>query len=263
MSNSSKQSVLSRNQTSIVSLIIIFIYYIIYLLISFFLIQLKKFKLKKCIRNLLKCKSIKNNNENYEYVNYGYGQTTLPPLSSTAISIDTKVNKQFNYLKELSEISNDDSASLGYSSSSSISNSESSSFISYSIISQSNTSLNSLLNPVLSSTFIDFNYINEINSLIVHLSSILNVNPTITHVCSKDYEAKFVSDLSIRTGNPIQILQEIDDWLYVQLVNNNKEQQQGYVPKENVIHIQKFISNLKENISILKSFIINPNINKI
>jgi hypothetical protein len=73
-----------------------------------------------------------------------------------------------------------------------------------------------------------------------------------------------VSDLSIRTGNPIQILKENDDWLYVQLVNNNnKEQQQGYVPKENVIHIQKFISNLKENISILKSFIINPNINKI
>lgn len=64
-----------------------------------------------------------------------------------------------------------------------------------------------------------------------------------THVCSSDYEATFVDDVSVHFADTVKILRDNnDDWLYVQVTGDGRT---GYVPKTIVLDLKQFIEQLK------------------
>lgn len=66
-----------------------------------------------------------------------------------------------------------------------------------------------------------------------------------TYVCSTDYEATFVDDLSVHFADTVKILKDNhDDWLYVQVSTDGRR---GYVPKTIVLDLKQFMHQLKEN----------------
>ena len=66
-----------------------------------------------------------------------------------------------------------------------------------------------------------------------------------TYVCSTDYEATFVDDLSVQFADTVKILRDNkDDWLYVQVSTDGRR---GYVPRTIVLDLKQFIKQLKDH----------------
>ena len=63
-------------------------------------------------------------------------------------------------------------------------------------------------------------------------------------VCSTDYEATFVDDLSVQFADTVKILRDNnDDWLFVQLAGDGRC---GFVPRTIVLDLKQFVKQLKE-----------------
>lgn len=70
-----------------------------------------------------------------------------------------------------------------------------------------------------------------------------------THVCTCDYEATFVDDVTVQFADTIQILRDNnDDWIYVQVSTDGRK---GFIPKSIVTEMKAFIHQLKERQSQL------------
>ncbi len=206
----------------------------------------------------MKCKSIKHESLNYEYMSYGEATLTTEPLSSTTIKYC--LNKQpLNNLNNLSQITTQDSM-LDQSSallSSDIEQSRNDSTTNDLIIFNRSLSISNdqsiyLFNTtcfnndecyLLHSTKIQEN---QKDSLENHLTLLLKQN--IQYFCISNYEAIFVDDLTVNAGQSIQILKDnIDDeWLFVQVCDK-----QGYVPKNVVANISSYLNQLKKQTSTM------------
>jgi hypothetical protein len=93
----------------------------------------------------------------------------------------------------------------------------------------------------------------EFDSLLDMFSSTFepNSHPDETYVCTKDYDAKFIGDVSVFFADTIQILRDSqEEWLYVKVGTDGRE---GYVPKTIVMDLKQFVQQLVK----VKSSLIN------
>jgi hypothetical protein len=109
--------------------------------------------------------------------------------------------------------------------------------------------------PILSSSHIDSdhppvnpsNELSMIDSLISNLSIASNDNDACetTRVCTTNYEATFVDDVSVQYADTVRILKDNnDEWLYVQVLNDGRT---GFVPKTIVLDLNQFILQLRQH----------------
>ena len=83
-------------------------------------------------------------------------------------------------------------------------------------------------------------------SMISNLSTTLNDEESdVTHICTNNYEATFVDDISVHFADTVRILRnDNEEWLYVQVASDGR---QGFVPKTIVLDLKQFIDQLKQH----------------
>ena len=82
-------------------------------------------------------------------------------------------------------------------------------------------------------------------SMITYLSSTVN-DENATHICTSNYEATFVDDVSVKFADMVKILssnKNNDEWVQVQVASDGRI---GFVPKNIVLDIKQFINQLKQ-----------------
>jgi len=65
------------------------------------------------------------------------------------------------------------------------------------------------------------------------------------YICSQNYVATFVDDISVQFADTVKILKDNnDEWLYVQVSDDGRT---GFIPRSIVVDFKQFISQLKRN----------------
>ena len=68
---------------------------------------------------------------------------------------------------------------------------------------------------------------------------------TVVHVCTSNYDATFVDDISVQFADTVRILSDAnDEWLYVQVSGDERK---GYVPRTIVFDLKQFLEQLKQH----------------
>ncbi len=83
-------------------------------------------------------------------------------------------------------------------------------------------------------------------SMISYLSSTVNdENSNATHICTSNYEATFVDDVTVKFADMVKILRSNsnDEWVQVQVASDGRK---GFVPKNIILDIKQFINQLKQ-----------------
>lgn len=83
-------------------------------------------------------------------------------------------------------------------------------------------------------------------SMISYLSSTVNdENSNATHICTSNYEATFVDDVTVKFADMVKVLRSNnnDEWIQVQVASDGRK---GFVPRNIVLDIEQFISQLKQ-----------------
>jgi hypothetical protein len=83
-------------------------------------------------------------------------------------------------------------------------------------------------------------------SMISYLSSTVNdENSNATHICTSNYEATFVDDVTVKFADMVKVLRSDnnDEWIQVQVASDGRK---GFVPRNIVLDIKQFISQLKQ-----------------
>ena len=86
------------------------------------------------------------------------------------------------------------------------------------------------------------NQILLIESLINKSTQCINgVNPS--HACTHDYENTFTGDLTVSFGDSVEVLRDDnDEWAFVQRTSDGCK---GFVPREILLELDKYVSKLK------------------
>ena len=98
----------------------------------------------------------------------------------------------------------------------------------------------------MSITSSDTSSIQPYQSMISYLSSTVNdENSNATHICTSNYEATFVDDVTVKFADMVKILRSNsnDEWVQVQVASDGRK---GFVPKNIILDIKQFISQLKQ-----------------
>lgn len=112
----------------------------------------------------------------------------------------------------------------------------------------------SSLDSPVSSTFIE-NYSNNMNAYQELLNNVIIKLRTTqaSYICVDDYEATFVDDISIISGDFVDIVNNSnEEWLLVRVLNGENQLKQGYVPRQIVCEINVYVDYLREKINLLK-----------
>ena len=117
---------------------------------------------------------------------------------------------------------------------------------------ESSSSLSLTDSPVSSSSQIEsFNrpnndeYSNQLSIIDSMISNLSIVDDEETQVCTNNYEATFVDDVTVHFADTVRILRDNkDEWLYVQVVDDGR---QGFVPRTIVLDLNQFIQQLKQH----------------
>ena len=83
----------------------------------------------------------------------------------------------------------------------------------------------------------------NIENLIFGLSAIYEVDKN-TKICTMDYQATFVDDVTVHFADTLSIIKdENDDWLFVEI---HSDKRRGFIPKNIVSELGEFIDQLKQ-----------------
>lgn len=113
--------------------------------------------------------------------------------------------------------------------------------------------INDLESPVSSSTLIEYSNLNIYHSLLINLMNKLKTTQA-KYVCAKDYEATFIDDISVTSGDLVEIVKNCsEEWVMVRVASNfNNQTKQGYIPREIVCEVGAYINYLNSKISLIK-----------
>lgn len=98
----------------------------------------------------------------------------------------------------------------------------------------------------ITSSIADTSAMQPYESMISYLSSTVNdENSNSTHICTSNYEATFVDDVTVKFADMVKVLRSNsnDEWIQVQVASDGRK---GFVPKNIVLDIKQFISQLKQ-----------------
>ena len=113
------------------------------------------------------------------------------------------------------------------------------------------SSVSSVSPPVDIKDHLNESTINDVSaqpyeSMISFLSSTLkDTNSNATHICTSNYEATFVDDVTVKFADMVKVLRSNsnDEWVQVQVASDGRT---GFVPKKIVLDIKQFIGQLKQ-----------------